>query len=206
MVRAKICGITNFEDAKAACDYGADALGFVFARSPRRINPEAARSIIKKLPPYIVTVGVFVNEDKRKVLKIAKACKLNCLQFHGDEKPQYCNSFKDIYKVIKAVRVRDRASLKDLKRYDVDAFLLDSFVRGRRGGTGISFDWGLALEAKKFGKPLILSGGIGTKNVAEAIKKVGPYAIDVSSAAEDSPGRKNRKLMRLLIEKAHDLN
>lgn len=206
MVKVKICGITNLDDALAACSCRADALGFVFARSPRRINPATAKSIIKRLPPYIITVGVFVNEDKGKVRKIAADCGLNCLQFHGDETPGYCDHFRNKYKIIKAVRVRDSDSLAGLDKYNVDAFLLDSYVQRRRGGTGAKFNWNLAGRAKKYGKPVILAGGIKTGNVREAIKIVRPCAIDVSSAVEKAPGRKDRGSMKALIEKVHSAN
>lgn len=206
MVKVKICGITNLKDALAACSYGADAIGFVFAKSPRRVSPETARSIIKRLPPYIVTVGVFVNEDKGKVRRIAADCGLHCLQFHGDETPGYCNYFKSKYKIVKAVRVRDNDSLADLNKYNVDAFLLDSYVQGKRGGTGVKFNWNLAVKAKRYGKPVILAGGIRIENVKDAIKKVRPYAIDVSSAIEKAPGRKDRDLMKAFVRKVHSAN
>lgn len=206
MVRIKICGITNLEDASAACSYGADALGFVFARSPRRINPQTVKAIIKKLPPFIVTVGVFVNEERGKVRKIAADCGLDCLQFHGDETPGYCDYFKDKYKIIKAVRVRDNDSLAGLGKYNIDAFLLDTYVEGKRGGTGVKFDWGLAVKAKRYGKPVILAGGIKVGNVREAIKKARPYAIDVSSAIEKAPGKKNHNLMKAFIGKVRNVN
>lgn len=206
MVRVKICGITNLKDALAACSCGADAIGFVFAKSPRRVSPAAARSIIKKLPPYLVTVGVFVNEDKGEVRKIAADCGLNCLQFHGDETPGYCNYFKDKYKIIKAVRVRDNDSLAGLGRYNIDAFLLDTYVEGKRGGTGVKFNWNLAVKAKRYGKPVILAGGIRAGNVREAIKKVSPYAIDVSSAIEKAPGKKDHNLMKAFIERVHKMS
>lgn len=206
MVKIKICGITNLEDAQAACSYGADALGFVFAKSPRRVSPQMVKTIIKKLPPFIVTVGVFVNEDRGKVSKIAAACGLGCLQFHGDETPGYCNYFKGRYKIVKAIRVRDKDSLAVLKKYDVDAFLLDSYVRGKRGGTGIKFDWNLAVKAKRYGKPIILAGGIGIGNVRDAVKKVRPYAVDVSSAIEKAPGRKDYNLMKAFLGKVRNVN
>lgn len=206
MVKVKICGITNYEDAYAACSYGADAVGFVFAKSPRQIKPQDAKSIIERLPPYVVTVGVFVNEREKSVRKIAKDCNLICLQFHGDESPEFCEDFKDKYKVIKAIRVRDSKSLEPLHKYDVDAFLLDTFIQGKRGGTGEKFNWDLAVEAKEFGKPIILAGGIGADNVEEAIQKVEPYAVDVSSAIEYAPGKKDHNLMKALIEKVRNLN
>lgn len=206
MVKVKICGITNYEDAYAASSYGADAIGFVFAKSPRQVTPEAAKSIIMELPPYIVTVGVFVNEEAKRVRNIARDCNLSCIQFHGDEDPEYCRDFKGKYKIIKAIRIRGDRSLGLLNKYDIEAFLLDSFVQGKRGGTGIKFDWDLAVKAKECGKPIILAGGIGIENVEEAIQKVAPYAIDVSSAVEYVPGKKDHNLMRALIEKVHNLN
>ncbi|MDP2942258.1 MAG: phosphoribosylanthranilate isomerase [Candidatus Omnitrophota bacterium] len=206
MVKLKICGITNLEDASAACSYGADALGFVFAKSPRRVNPQTVKAIIKKLPPFIVTVGVFVNEERGKVRKIAADCGLDCLQFHGDETHGYCDYFKDKYKIIKAIRVRSIDSLSDLKKYNVDAFLLDSYVRGRSGGTGVKFNWDLAVKAKRHGKPVILAGGIGIGNVEDAVKTVRPYAVDVSSAIEKAPGKKDHNLMKAFIERVHKMS
>lgn len=206
MVKIKICGITNLEDASAACSYGVDALGFVFAKSPRQVSPRTAKSIIMRLPPFTVTVGVFVNESKDKVRKIAADCGLGCLQFHGDETPGYCDYFRDKYKIIKAIRVRDSSSLAGLKKYTVDAFLLDTYVPGRRGGTGIGFDWNLAAEAKKYGKPVIMAGGIGIGNVEDAVKIARPYAVDASSAIEKAPGRKDHNLMRAFIEKIRNVN
>lgn len=205
-VKVKICGITNIKDALAACSCGADALGFVFAKSPRRVSPKTAAAIIKKLPPYVVTVGVFVNEDKDKALKIAVDCGLGCLQFHGDETPGYCNYFKNRYKVIKAVRIRDSGSLSNLGKYDVDAFLLDTYVPGQQGGTGVRFDWDMAVKAKRYGRPLVLAGGIKIENVREAIKRTRPYAIDVSSAVEKAPGKKDCGLMKRFMRKIHGAN
>ena len=206
MVKVKICGITNYKDAEAACRYGADALGFVFAKSPRRVSAAKAKKIMGKIPPYVARVGVFVNEKKSRVLKIARECRLDCLQLHGDEDPDYCKGLKKYYKIIRAVRVSGKASLKCLKRYDVDAFLLDSCVKGKAGGTGKNFDWGLAAEAKRSGKPLILAGGLDAANVAAAIRKVRPYAVDVSSRIESFPGRKDHNLMKRFINKARNAN
>lgn len=206
MVKIKICGITNYKDAEAACRFGADALGFVFAKSPRGITPKKAKDIIKKLPPYVVTVGVFADEDRENVLKTARDCRLDCLQLHGNESPGYCKELKKCYRIIKAIRVRSIDSLSDLKKYNVDAFLLDSYVRGRRGGTGVKFDWDLAVKAKRYGKPVILAGGIGIGNVRDAVRKVRPYAIDVSSAIEKTPGRKNHNLMKAFIGKVRNTN
>ncbi|MDP3787029.1 MAG: phosphoribosylanthranilate isomerase [Candidatus Omnitrophota bacterium] len=206
MVKLKICGITNLEDASAACSCGADALGFVFAKSPRRVSPRIVKTIIKKLPPFIVTVGVFVNEKRGKVRKIAADCGLDGLQFHGEETPGYCNYFKDKYKIIKAIRVRSIDSLSDLKKYNVDAFLLDTYVEGKRGGTGVKFNWDLAVKAKRHGKPVILAGGIRIGNVEDAVKIVHPYAVDVSSAIEKAPGRKDHNLMKAFIGRVRNIN
>jgi len=209
-VKVKICGITNYKDAEAACRYGADALGFVFAKSPRRITPDKAKGIIKKLPPHVAAVGVFVDEDKQKVLKIARDCRLDCLQLHGNESPGYCKELKKCYKIIKAVRLNGKESLKRLKGYDVDAFLLDSYVKGKPGGTGKKSDWVLAVEANKLGRraraPVILAGGLGPANIEDAVRRVKPYAVDVSSGIEIGPGRKNHGLMKKFIERARKAN
>lgn len=205
MVKVKICGITNYKDAEAACRYGADALGFVFAKSRRGIAPKKAKDIIMKLPPYVVTVGVFVNEKKGRVLKIARDCRLDLLQLHGDESSDYCKGLNKYYKIIKAVRIKGGDSLKGLGRYPADAFLLDSFVEGKSGGTGVRFDWSLAAKAKKSGKPVILAGGLDAGNVKSAIKKARPYGVDASSRLEAAPGRKDHGLMKSFIEKAKDI-
>ena len=202
MVKVKICGITNYKDAEAACRYGADALGFVFAKSRRGITPKKAKDIIMRLPPYVVTVGVFGDEKKGKVLKIARDCRLDLLQLHGDESPDYCKGLNKYYKIIKAVRVGGKAGLKGLGRYPADALLLDSCVKGKSGGTGVRFDWALAVKAKKLGKPVILAGGLDAGNVEAAINKVRPYAVDASSRLEAAPGRKDHGLVKKFIEKA----
>lgn len=210
MVKVKICGITNYKDAQAACRFGADALGFVFAESPRRITPEKAKDIIKKIPPNVVTVGVFVDENKEKVLKIARDCGLDCLQLHGNESPGYCKELKKCYRIIKAVRVHGKENLKRIKGYDVDAFLLDSYVTGKNGGTGTKFDWDMAVEAKKIVRcidaAVILAGGLDPLNVEDAIRKVKPYAVDASSGLESSPGRKDHGLVKKFIEKVRNAN
>lgn len=198
MVKVKICGITNYKDALAACRSGADALGFVFAKSPRRITPEKAKRIIKKLPSRVLTVGVFVDEKKDKVLRIARDCRLGCIQLHGNESPGYCKALKKCYRIIKAFRVNGRQNLRKLKGYDVDAFLIDSF------------DWAMAVEAKRLVKrariPVILAGGLGPANIKDAVKKVRPYAVDASSGLESSPGRKDRGLVKKFIERARKTN
>jgi len=191
MTRIKICGITNEEDALAAIRCGADALGFVFAKGPRQIEPERARDIIKKLPPLISTVGVFVDERQQRVREIALRCHLDALQLHGSESPAYCRGF--YRKVIKAFRVQDESIAGEMARYGVDAYLLDSSTGG---GTSQRFNWDLAE-----GLPgrIILAGGLTPENVAEAIRRVRPYAVDVSSGVELSPGRKDHRLMEEFV-------
>jgi len=202
LVRVKVCGITNLKDAEAACRLGADALGFVFAKSPRRIDAEKARSISLKTPPYVSLVGVFVDEDIKKLLKIAEKCRIDCVQLHGNESINYCKQLKKYYKIVKAVRIGEKKDLDGLSGYDVDAFLLDTYRPGKAGGTGEKFDWNLALRVKKLGRPVILSGGLKPRNVRGAIRKVKPYAVDVSSGVESSPGRKSMKLMKEFIQRA----
>jgi phosphoribosylanthranilate isomerase len=200
MVRVKICGITNIEDARLAVRAGADALGFVFAPSPRRVSPETAAGIIASLPPLVSAVGVFVNERPARIREIAAACRLGWIQFHGDEGPEECAEFGG--RAIKAVRVKDAESLRGLDRYRVGAILLDSHVPGARGGTGTVFAWDLTAVAASAGKPIILSGGLTVENVARAIAAAMPYAVDVSSGVESEPGRKDPALMEEFVRRA----
>jgi len=199
MVKIKICGITNIEDAQNAVSFGADFIGFIFADSPRNIKLEEARSIIEKIKGDVLKVGVFVNETLRNVISIAEYCSLDLIQLHGDEDPKYCSQLKD-RQLIKAFRIKDDASLALIPRYkDVFACLLDTFSNQRYGGTGRTFDWNLAIKAKEFGKPIILSGGLGLSNIKEAIKAVRPYGVDISSSIETKPGKKDTKKMKELI-------
>ena len=199
MVKIKICGITNIEDAQKAVSLGADAIGFVFANSPRKIKPDRAKSIIENLKKRVLSVGVFVNEPLDNVLKIQQQCSLDAVQLHGDETPEYCSRLKKI-KVIKAFRIKDESSLSPIPLYkDVFAYLLDTFSEKSYGGTGKTFNWNLALKAKNFEKPIILSGGLAPDNIKEAIKAVRPYGIDISSSIEIKPGKKDHKLMREII-------
>ncbi len=195
--RVKICGITNLEDARVAVEFGADALGFVFAESPRRINPETAAEIVCSLPPFLTCVGLFVDEAPELVGKVARECRLNALQFHGEESPEYCRQFR--LKKIKAFRIRDEHSLKVLSPYQVDAYLLDAWVEGIAGGTGERFNWDLAARAKESGRTIILAGGLRPDNVAEAIGKVRPYGVDVSTGVESEPGKKDHEKMKEFI-------
>jgi len=201
MVKVKICGITNLEDAKAAVSFGADAIGFIFyKKSPRYISPAKAKKIIAQLPPYIIPVGVFVNEKAPHLKRIIKACGLQAVQLHGDESPAFCRQFKKCM-VIKAVRVKSAEDIKECKRYPVDAVLLDTYVPGTYGGTGKVFDW-KSIARKKPRIPVIVSGGLNARNVARAIRTVKPYAVDVSSGVEYMPGKKSEKRLKQFFKNA----
>jgi phosphoribosylanthranilate isomerase len=207
MVKIKICGITNTDDAVWVANLGADYLGLVFAKdSPRKVSLDRAREIAKTVPPYIKKVGLFVNEEPKQVNKILTLCSLNVLQFHGEETPEYCREFKGKAEVIKAFRIRDEQSLAQIPQYDVDFYLLDAFVEGVPGGTGETFNWDLACRAKEFGRPIFLAGGLNPDNVGQAIKKVQPYAVDVSSGVESSPRRKSTELMQAFVDKVRKIS
>jgi len=200
-VKLKICGIKNLDDAMAAVDFGADALGFVFFKeSPRYISRDEAAKIIKQLPSFTTTVGVFVNETPDQIERIISLTGIDIIQLHGDEPPEMCDTSK---RIIKAIRVRSLESLEPLKRYreKVSAFLLDTFTPGTFGGTGQKFNWDIALDAKQFGR-IILAGGLTPDNVAEAVRYVRPYGVDVSSGVESEKGKKDLKKMKLFIERA----
>ena len=198
-VKVKICGITSAADGMAAAEAGADALGFVFyEKSPRHVGTEVAASVVRNLPPDIVKVGVFVNAEEELVLRAIGECGLNLLQFHGEESPDYCIQFGLMS--MKAFRVRDQESLKELLSYRTDAWLLDAYSPTRQGGTGESFNWEIALEARKWGKPIFLAGGLTPKNVSDAVKQVQPYAVDVSSGVESAPGKKDYDKVKAFIQ------
>jgi len=199
-VKVKICGITSIPDALAAAGAGADAVGLVFAPSPRKVTVEAAREIAAALPPFVSVVGVFVNEESGRIREIIGSCGLHYVQFHGDETAETCNQFGKM--AIRAVRMRNADSLRGLERYQISAILLDSYVEGVRGGTAAAFPWELSEGARRFKKPLILSGGLNAGNVAEAIKKARPYAVDVSSGVESAPGEKDHVLMAEFVRLA----
>ena len=196
MVRIKICGITNLEDALLAAGLGADALGFIFyPKSPRKVAQEAAREIIAQLPPFVLSVGVFVDEDAALVRDLAARVGLDWLQLHGQESPEYCRSLGR--RVIKGFRIRDENSLLDLAAYRgaAQALLLDTYKQGQAGGTGETFDWRLAKEARQFG-PIILAGGLNPDNVARAIEMAQPQAVDVGSGVETAPGKKDPEKLK----------
>lgn len=199
-VRVKICGLTSLADAQAAVAAGADALGFMFySQSPRCITPAAAREIIAQLPPLIARVGVFVNPTPEAV-RDAIACGVDTLQFHGEEPLEFCRQFAQ--PVIKALRLRDADSLQACLPYRGLPWLLDSYVPGLRGGTGARFNWDLAVAARKENPCIILAGGLTPDNVAEAVRQVHPFAVDVSSGVELSPGRKDPAKVRAFVAAA----
>ena len=197
-VKVKICGITSVSDANAAAEAGADALGFMFwDKSPRAVSLGAAAEIVRQLPPFIVKVGVFVNAEEDLVTRAIRECGLNLLQFHGDETPEYCLQFGLMS--MKAFRMRDAGSLKALANYPTDAWLLDAYSPGKPGGTGETFNWDLAREAQAWGRPIFLAGGLTPENVAEAVRAVRPFAVDVSSGVEAEPGRKDPAKVRAFV-------
>ena len=201
MVKVKVCGITNPHDASMAAELGADALGFVFAPSPRQVTPEQARHIINSLPPFVQTVGVFVDEDLTRIRDIVDFCGLEMIQLHGDESPEFCGALMP--HTIKGFRLNDTSSLLPIRDYrgKIRAVLLDTYQRGIKGGTGKTFDWNLATAAGEFGMPVILSGGLRPSNIQRAILTIQPYAVDVNSGIEHSPGIKSPLLMKRLMEK-----
>ncbi|BCR04075.1 N-(5'-phosphoribosyl)anthranilate isomerase [Desulfuromonas versatilis] len=204
MVRVKICGITCVEDALHAAACGADALGLVFyQKSPRCVTPGQARKIIAALPPFITSVGLFVNAQPESISSIAAECGLDVIQLHGDEPPAAC-SFPP-RRVVKALRVKDASSLAGAEAYPVSALLLDAWVAGAYGGTGESFNWQLAAEAATR-RPVILAGGLNPDNIAAAVAAVRPYGVDVSSGVEASPGRKDPQKVAAFIRNAKQVS
>jgi phosphoribosylanthranilate isomerase len=201
MVKVKICGITNYEDALFAVESGADALGFIFADSPRRILPEAARRIIRRLPPFIKSVGVFVNEAPERITEIVSLCGIDLIQLHGKESPDVCAQFMP--RVIKAIAVKDDSVFKGIPSYrgNVKGLLLDTYSEKMAGGVGKVFSWDLAIKIREMGMPIILAGGLRPSNVVAAISIVRPYAIDVNSGVEERPTKKSHVLIKELFDK-----
>jgi phosphoribosylanthranilate isomerase len=197
--RVKICGVTNLADALAAVQAGADALGLNFyEKSPRHVSLQTAAEIASQLPPFVMRVGLFVNAPEELVTRAIGECGLTMLQFHGEEPPDFCTQFGLMS--MKAFRIRDIESLKQIPEFHTDAYLLDAFSAAARGGTGETFNWDLAVEAQKFGKPIFLAGGLTPENVADAVRKVRPFGVDVSSGVESAPGKKDHAKVRAFIK------
>lgn len=212
MVKVKICGITNTEDALWAASLGADYIGLNFYKnSLRNISVENARNIVEKLPHFVLPVGVFVDEDENKIQKVAKKTNIRIIQLHGNETPEKCRRIKEVLSlpIIKAFKVKDESIIETIRDYlqDIDYILLDTHVEGMEGGTGEVFNWDIAVKVSKeyCNKPLFLAGGITPENVTSAIEKVLPYGIDVASGVERSPRRKDYDKMRSLILSAKGL-
>ncbi len=204
MVYAKVCGITTPKDGSFAAESGADAIGLVFAESPRRISVEEAREITATLPDGILKVGVFVDAEPAEVLRIAREVGLDYAQLHGDESPKDVDAVREGgLKVMKALRVRRADSLAAMDAYEADLFLLDAWSEKARGGTGERFDWGLAKSLKGRGN-IVVSGGLGPENVREAVRLFEPYGVDASSSLEDAPGKKNDERVRRFVSAAKE--
>jgi len=198
----KVCGITNAEDASAAVKAGVNALGFIFYQgSERYITPEAASEIVLKLPDHVSKVGVFVHEEKKEILRIARKVPLSAVQLLGPEGPD--DLFGYDMSIIKVFRVKPDFDVEVMKNYVVDAFLLDTHRQGAMGGTGESFDWNIALKARQYGR-IIVSGGLTPDNVDDAVRFVRPYGVDVSSGIESRPGKKDHDRMRNFIARARN--
>lgn len=199
-VKVKVCGMTSLKDALVAVEGGADAVGFIFyKKSPRSVTMKTVREIVLELPPFVDTVGVFVDETAEQINKIADYCNLDIIQLHGDESPTFCKKIRR--KVIKAFRIKDMQSVKKISNFQVSGFLLDTFSENLHGGTGKVFDWNLALPAKKFG-PVIMAGGLTPNNVQQAVRQIRPYGVDVCSGVESEPGIKDHKKVRAFLNNA----
>ena len=200
----KICGTTNMEDAQAAIEAGADALGFIFVpNSPRVVERREVSEILKVLPRTVETVGVFANENSDFLKGLLRLCPFKAIQFHGEEPPEEVLALKGMARLIKAIRVKDAESLEQIPLYEgVDAVVLDTYRSDQRGGTGTPFNWELAIRAKEFGIPVIVAGGLNPTNVADLIRQVQPYGVDVASGVEISPGRKDQQLVREFVLRA----
>jgi phosphoribosylanthranilate isomerase len=203
-IKVKICGITNAPDAQAAVSAGADALGFIFySKSPRFVEPKVAQHIISELPPFVLPIGVFVNEEPTVVQNIIEECGLALAQLHGDETPAYCESLER--PVLRGIRLRDRGSFLAMAEYrgraGVRGFVVDAYSESGFGGTGETTNWDIAAEAAK-AAPILLAGGLTPENVQEAIQKVKPYGVDVSSGVESNPGKKDPAKVQAFIHAA----
>lgn len=198
-VKVKICGITNIADGVAAAEAGADMIGLMFyERSPRHLSISTAAEISRALSPFVVKVGVFVNPDEDTVMRAIGECGVTLLQFHGEETPAFCTQFGVMN--MKAFRVRDADSLLALPDYATDAYLLDAYSPAAHGGTGAKFNWDLAIAAKGHGRPIFLAGGLTPENVGEAVTRVHPFGVDVSSGVESAPGKKDPAKVKAFIQ------
>jgi phosphoribosylanthranilate isomerase len=197
MTKIKICGITNLNDALRCAEAGADALGFVFAPSPRQVAPQVAAKICERIPDSISRVGVFVNENPPTLLKIARDCQLDYVQLHGQEDQEYFQLLN--FPFVKVFQVRNEAILSEIERFQLKLFILDSFVNGNSGGSGRSFDWDIAVRARRFGQ-FILCGGLSPENGGSALQRVRPYGVDVSTGVEKFPGRKDLEKVKKFIQ------
>jgi len=193
----KFCGITRLEDAMAAAEAGADALGFVFAESPRRVSEDLVRAIVRDLPPHILRVGIFVDESPATIARIIAAAELDRVQLHGFEEPMVRELAGT--RVIKAYRARGEEVLEEIRERAEETFLLDTWAPSAAGGTGEVFDWDLAKRAGEIGR-MILAGGLNPENVGDAIHTVQPFGVDISSGVEISPGIKNPERIRAFVE------
>jgi phosphoribosylanthranilate isomerase len=197
----KLCGITRAEDARAAADLGVDAIGLVFAESPRRLYAEQARRIVRDLSPHVLRFGVFVDESPAEIARIVSVAELDRIQLHGFEDPMVQELAGT--RVVKAFRARDAGVLEEISTWDVQTFFLDAWSQTQAGGTGKTFDWSIAQRAAKLGR-LILAGGLNPGNVGQAIREVRPFGVDVSSGVESAPGIKDLAKMRAFVEAVRD--
>lgn len=205
MTKVKICGITNLEDARLSVKFGADALGFNFyVKSPRFITPEKAAEIIAELPPEVLKVGVFVNETLDRVVEIAQVARLDALQIHGEESPEYARELKSKsgLEIIKAFRVSPEFKPEDVLEYEVDAILLDAYNPKEHGGTGETFDWEVAKKVQEIFPKMYLAGGLGPENISDAVSRVNPFAVDVCSGVERAKGMKDEAALRSFLSEA----
>ena len=206
MTRIKICGITNLDDGLEAIAAGVDALGFVFVpNTPRYITPPQAKLVIKQLPPFITNVGLFVDSEIDEIEDIVNHCKLDAVQLHGNEPPEMCSYIRLQTKIIKSFHVKNESQVlkNKIDNYRVDAYLLDTFIKGKAGGTGQTFDWRIA---EGLGPRIILAGGLTPNNIGAAITQVQPYGVDVSSGIEKSPGKKDTGKIYSFVDQVRQAN
>jgi phosphoribosylanthranilate isomerase len=196
--KVKICGLTNYRDAAAAMEMGADLLGFNFCpRSPRYMRPEKVADIVRKLPAFVDIAGIFVNSSIEHIREVASQCQLDWIQLHGEESPEFCRWLTyDTAKLMKALRIKDAGDLQQVDNYSTDAILLDAYDPRKHGGTGLTFDWNIIGH---IGRRVFLAGGIHPGNAAAAVE-LGVYGIDVCSGVESEPGKKDHKKMKALFD------